>query len=255
MRWTGSVTTFVKHGSAAALAWESTGLRWLAEPGALPVVRVEAEQPGRLALERLRSVPPDRAAAEALGHGLARLHAAGADAFGCAPPGWSGHGWFGPLTDPRPMAVGAHDTWGEHYAEDRLDPLLTALPRDVVGAVGGRLERVAGRLRAGAWDDDDAPARLHGDLWAGNVMWTPDGATLIDPAAHGGHRLTDLAMLDLFGLPYLEVVLAAYAEAHALPDGWRDLLGLHQIYPVGMHVVLFGGGYADQLTALLHRYA
>lgn len=249
------MTTFVKTGSAAALAWEAAGLRWLAAADALPVVRVLEERPGTLVLERLDHGTPDRHAAHALGRGLARLHDAGADAFGAAPPGWRGHGWFGPLADPRPMAVAARPTWGEHYAEDRLVPLVAALPRSVRDAVGGRLERLAERLRDGAWDDGDAPARLHGDLWAGNVVWSAGGATLVDPAAHGGHRLTDLAMLDLFGLPLLGDVLAAYDDAHPLPDGWRELLGLHQVYPVGMHVVLFGGGYADQLASLVRRYA
>lgn len=247
--------TFVKTGSAPALAWEAAGLRWLADGGAVPVVRIVSESPGRLVLERLASARPDRGAAEDLGRGLAALHDAGAPAFGSPPPGWTGHGWFGPLADPRPMAVGAHGTWGEHCATDRLEPLRDALPARVRDAVGAGLDRVCARLRDGEWDDGDSPARLHGDLWSGNVLWTPDGATLVDPAAHGGHRLTDLAMLDLFGLPHLDVVLDAYAEAYPLPDGWRDLLGLHQVYPVGMHVVLFGGGYADQLAALVRRYA
>ncbi len=85
-------------------------------------------------------------------------------------------------------------------------------------------------------------------------MWTDRGAVLIDPAAHGGHPVTDLAMLALFGLPHLGTVLSAYEEAAALPDGWRDLVGLHQVYPVGMHAVLFGGGYGAQLAELVRRY-
>jgi fructosamine-3-kinase len=99
-----------------------------------------------------------------------------------------------------------------------------------------------------------APARLHGDLWAGNVLWTGNGAVLIDPAAHGGHPVTDLAMLALFGLPHLERAVAAYEEVGALgalPDGWRDLVPLHQVYPLGMHVVLFGAGYLGALDAAL----
>jgi fructosamine-3-kinase len=114
-----------------------------------------------------------------------------------------------------------------------------------------RLARVADRARAGAWDDDEPPARLHGDLWAGNVMWTPQGATLIDPAAHGGHRETDLAMLALFGLPHLDDVLAAYDDERPLRPGWRRRTALHQLYPVGVHAVLFGGHYVAQLDRLL----
>ena len=75
-------------------------------------------------------------------------------------------------------------------------------------------ERVCSRLEAGEYDDlSDEPCRIHGDLWSGNVVWARDGVHLIDPAAHGGHRETDLAMLGLFGLPHLERVLRAYDEA------------------------------------------
>ncbi|WP_222843895.1 fructosamine kinase family protein [Cellulosimicrobium sp. CUA-896] len=108
---------------------------------------------------------------------------------------------------------------------------------------------------------DDAPARLHGDLWSGNVLWTsaepaprdePDPGiegVLIDPAAHGGHREADLAMLALFGAPHLEELLAGYAEQHPLARGWRHRVALHQVYPLAVHAVLFGGSYVPQLRA------
>jgi fructosamine-3-kinase len=99
---------------------------------------------------------------------------------------------------------------------------------------------------AGRFDDDDQAARLHGDLWSGNVMWTPEGAVLIDPAAHGGHRETDLAMLALLGCPHLDAVIDGYQWRRRLREGWRDRVGLHQLYPLLAHVVLFGGSYAGQ---------
>lgn len=114
---------------------------------------------------------------------------------------------------------------------------------------------MADRLAGGEFDDDDPPARLHGDLWAGNVLWTAKGATLIDPAAHGGHRETDLAMLALFGAPHLERIIAAYREAHPLADGWPTRVALHQLHPVMLHAVLFGGGYAAQALTIARRYA
>jgi fructosamine-3-kinase len=98
-------------------------------------------------------------------------------------------------------------------------------------------------------------ARIHGDLWSGNVLWTPEGAVLIDPAAHGGHPLTDLAMLALFGLPHLDVVLDAHAEAAGLAPGWRDLLGLHQLHPLAVHAASHGPSYGDELVAIARRYA
>src|SRR6478609_6110701 len=94
----------------------------------------------------------------------------------------------------------------------------------------------------------DPPARIHGDLWAGNVVFTADGAVLIDPAAHGGHGLTDLAMLALFGCPGLGRVLAAYEEVAGLRPGWRELVGLHQLHPLAVHAASHGPAYAAQLV-------
>jgi fructosamine-3-kinase len=90
---------------------------------------------------------------------------------------------------------------------------------------------------------EEPPARLHGDLWNGNVLWGLDGQVwAIDPAAHAGHRETDLAMLSLFGLPHLPRVLDAYLEASPLADGWEDRVPLHQLFPLLVHACLFGWG-------------
>ena len=80
-------------------------------------------------------------------------------------------------------------------------------------------------------------------------MWTAGGVVLIDPAAHGGHRETDLAMLSLFGCPFLDEVLAGYQSVRRLREGWRDRVPLHQLYPLLAHVALFGGGYGRQTEA------
>ena len=108
------------------------------------------------------------------------------------------------------------------------------------------IERLCARL-PGLAGPAEPPARLHGDLWNGNVLWGADGhAWLIDPAAHGGHRETDLAMLHLFGCPHLDEVLRGYEQVTPLADGWSDRIGLHQLFPLLVHAVLFGRGYAEQ---------
>ncbi len=147
------------------------------------------------------------------------------------------------------MSLWGHDAWGEFYAEERLRP-MAALAEWRLSADARRLiDAVVDRCLAGDFDDDDRPARLHGDLWSGNVVWTGDGAVLIDPAAHGGHRETDLAMLALFGCPFMGEVLSGYQSVRRLREGWRDRVGLHQLYPLLAHVVLFGGGYGSQAEA------
>ena len=206
---------------------------------------------------RLTPAPPTPAAAERLGRGLAATHAAGAAAHGCGPPGWQGDGWLGPLSEPLPLALGAWHSWGAFYAQARIRALLPlARERGVLDAVRGRRARPARRPASpqGTYDTGEPASRLHGDLWSGNVLWTADEAVLIDPAAHGGHREADLAMLALFGAPHLERVLAAYDEAAPLADGWRDRVLLHQVHPLLLHAVLFGGSYAAQTLRAARRY-
>jgi fructosamine-3-kinase len=236
---------------------EAAGLRWLRVAGGAPVVEVLDVGEDHLDLVRLTEVPPTAEAARAFGAGLARTHDAGGDAFGAPPDGWDGDGFFGPLDQPLAMPAGRFARWGEFLAGCRIEPLTRALvDRHVVDAPTSRaLDEVAARLRSGALDDDDRPARLHGDLWSGNVLWTAQGATLVDPAAHAGHRETDLAMLALFGLPHLDAVLAGYQEVHRLRRGWQHRTGLHQLYPVGVHALLFGGGYVRRLAGLAQEWA
>jgi fructosamine-3-kinase len=201
-----------------------------------------------LTLEQLQSVPPTRAAAREFGVRLARTHDAGAAAFGAPPDGWAGPGYFGPLQQPLPMSYAACDRWGSFYANERLAPMADRAAKSLDTAARAVIGVVMARCAGGDFDDDDPPARLHGDLWSGNVLWTAAGAVLIDPAAHGGHRETDLAMLALFGCPHFEAVLEGYEARRPLREGWRERVGLHQLYPLLAHVVLFGGGYAGRAS-------
>lgn len=246
------MSEFVKSSRSAPegfFACEASGLRWLSEvPGGAPCVQVLRWDETSLTLQRLESASPSAAAAAEFGSRLALTHNAGAAGFGAAPPGWTGPGFFGPLADPLPMSLNPHDSWGVFYADERLVPMLERAGSSLDAQAHSALDSVIARCRAGQYDDE-GPSRLHGDLWAGNVMWTPDGAMLIDPAAHGGHRETDLAMLALFGCPHLADIFAGYQHVHPLRAGWRDRFALHQLYPLLAHVVLFGGGYAGQVAA------
>lgn len=255
------MTAFVKQvrgGPPRAAEWEAAGLAWLADAqevcGGARVVPVLGVTPQTLSLERLDAATPDQGQLEDFGRRLARTHDAGAAAFGAGPDGWTGDGYLGPAHALLPLPLQPAQSWGEFYGESRLRHTL-GLARDR-GLWSGTtvFEPIIRRLVAGEFDDESAPARLHGDLWSGNVVWTRAGGVLIDPAAHGGHRLTDLAMLLLFGGAREEWVTSAYAEVSPLPDGWRDLVGLHQLHPVMMHAVLFGGGYVGQAERLARRY-
>ena len=261
------LTAFVKTASDAqpgSYAAEANGLRWLAEPGALRVPEVvtvvdpepgadddesgrQADGPRLLALEWIDEGRLDATGQEQLGRGLAEMHAAGAESFGGKSPLR-----LGPLKIPNEPA----GSWTEFYSERRLRPLAeqaesrNSLPdgcRQQIENVCERLGDLAG--------PEEPPARLHGDLWSGNVMADGDGRpTLIDPAAYGGHREVDLAMLQLFGGPS-ERCFAAYHETNPLADGHEERVQLWQLFPLLVHAVLFGGGYGSSVARLASSLA
>jgi len=232
-------------------------LRWLAaaaSSGGARVVEVLDVSDEALTLERLQPAAPTGEHLEEFGRALARTHDAGAEAFGAGPDGWTGDGYLGPASELLPLPLRPTATWGEFYGEQRIRHTLRLARDRGFWLTTDLFDQVADRLGAGEFDDDTTPARLHGDLWSGNVVWTGAGGVLIDPAAHGGHRLTDLAMLLLFGGDREERVIDAYDEISPLPSGWSDLIGLHQLHPVMLHAVLFGGGYVAHAEALARRY-
>jgi fructosamine-3-kinase len=231
---------FAKTGAASELfASEAAGLRWLGEAITVPEV-VEAG-PDRLVLSWVREEAPDPVAAARFGADLARLHRAGANAFGAPWPGFIAE---------LPMDNSPCDDWPSFYATRRVLPFLerAGLPARDAALVERAVERFA--EVAGP---PEPPARIHGDLWSGNVLWSGGTGVLIDPAAHGGHRETDLAMLALFGLPYLDRVLGAYQEEFPPAAGWRERVPLHQLHPLLVHVVLYGGPYRDGLMNAVAR--
>ncbi|MFI6345130.1 fructosamine kinase family protein [Streptomyces sp. NPDC050560] len=241
-------TVVVKHADApGATRAEAAGLRWLAAADTVAVPRVRGRDASWLVIDHVATGRPEAGAAAAFGRGLAALHRAGAPAFGAPPPGGPEHAYVGDA----PLRNATGRDWPGWYAEHRVLPYL----RSAVDAGTLRrreaavVERVCERLPELA-GPAEPPARLHGDLWNGNVLWGVEPAVwLIDPAAHGGHRETDLAMLDLFGCPLLGEVLRGYDEAAPLAPGRAERVPLHQLFPLLVHTVLFGRAYAERTLA------
>jgi fructosamine-3-kinase len=228
---------------------EATGLEWLraAEAIAVPaVLAVSDDPPNHLVLEWVEEGRATGTTEADLGVALAHLHLAGAPCFGREDRRSTGS---------RGLPNEPCATWPEFYAQNRLLP-LARLARDA-GALPDAsikaLEHLASRLGTFA-AAAEPPARLHGDLWAGNRLVDTGGRSwLIDPAAHGGHREFDLAMMRLFG-GFGAACFAAYAEVHPLAPGWESRVALHQIAPLVVHAIKFGGGYGPAAVTAIDTY-
>jgi fructosamine-3-kinase len=225
---------------------EARGLRWLAEASAIRIPRVVAlsdEQPAYLALELLTPAKRRPDFDETLGRSLAALHAFGAPTFGL-----DHDNFIGRLAQSN-VAV---DDWASFYWASRLEPQLRlATDRGLIdGETGSRFNTLR-RLLSERVGPEEPPSRLHGDLWGGNLHVDETGQPcLIDPAAYGGHREIDLAMMRLFG-GFGERVFAAYNDAWPLAPGAGDRVSLYQLYPLMVHVNLFGGSYVGSVKRAL----
>lgn len=247
-RWRDDHEVFVKQRPGAtseSYAFEAAGLAWLRqahiEEDGCPVPWVRDVGTDRLTLDFITTTTPTSEAARTFGTQLARTHRSGADFFGELPPHTKQ-----PFIADIPLPKGTWETFGSFYSQARIRPLAQqaqakkAISRTdyaILEELADALETEDSRLMGPA----EPIARLHGDLWSGNVLWRRRDCVLIDPSAHGGHRESDLAMLVLFGLPYIDDVLEAYHHEWPLDPSYRTRIPLHQVYPLLVHAILFGG--------------
>ena len=247
---------FLKSNPAAPPALFSTeaaGLGWLAESHTVATPEVLAFSPvgcppreAFLALELLSPGPAVSDFDHRLGHQLAALHRA-------SPPSFGGeqNNFIGTLPQANPPG----DRWGPFYRDARLAPQLErAFAQGFFDASERRLwDRLLHTLEAHL-GPEEPPARLHGDLWGGNLMVNAEGLpTLIDPAVYGGHREMDLAMMKLFG-GFGPRVFDAYEDAFPLAPGHKDRVPLYQLSPLLVHVNLFGSAYVPRAMTALNHY-
>lgn len=211
---------------------EARMLRAMADAGA-PAPKVLAVEGDLLIMEFLDEARSGPAGWAALGHALAGLHGARGTAYG-----WEEDYAFGPARLPNaPMA-----DWPAFWGARRMLAWPEALP----AGIARRVERLASRLPE-ILPKQPAPALLHGDLWSGNVLFTAEGAALIDPACYYGHGEVDLAMLHLFGRPG-----AGFDDAYGpLEPGWQERRAVYQLWPALVHLRLFGGGYRGMVEGCL----
>jgi fructosamine-3-kinase len=223
---------------------EADGLALLRDTGAIRVPHVlavgDATSPF-LALEWIEAAPRGAGFEEAFGRALATMHGVTLGSYGHTRDNFIG---------PLPQTNAPMDAWPSFYRDRRLVPAIAhaapGLDHEARRALDDVLDRVE-RLAA----TDEPPSVVHGDLWAGNVMADEAGAPcLVDPAAYGGHREIDLAMLMLFGAPS-ERFFSAYDEVMAREPGFDARVPLYQLYFLLVHVALFGAGYLSSVKRAL----
>ena len=244
---------FVKVNSAdrfpSLFEAEADGLHRLAAAGVIRVPKVighgEDHNDSYLLLEHISAGARTEAFWEDLGRSLARLHTHTHDRFGLARDNY-----IGSLKQVNTPSA----RWEDFLIQHRLEPFVK-MARDK-GRLGMgdvlRFERLY--MRMPSLFPTEAPALLHGDLWNGNFLCDEHNApVLIDPAVYYGHREMDTAMSRLFG-GFEPAFYAAYQNERPLEQDWEERIDLCNLYPLLVHVNLFGGGYAQQVTAILGRF-
>jgi protein-ribulosamine 3-kinase len=182
---------------------------------------------------------------ESFGRGLAKMHKQSASRFGL-----DHNNYIGSL----PQDNRESGSWIEFFIERRLrSQLAIALQNNGLNkSAASDFDKLFAKLNSLL--PDERPSLLHGDLWGGNLMIADNGeACLIDPAVYYGHREVDLAMTQLFG-GFDSVFFESYNEEFPLLPGYRERLDLYNLYPLLVHVNLFGGGYAAQVMSVLRRF-
>ncbi|MCS6798904.1 MAG: fructosamine kinase family protein [Myxococcota bacterium] len=235
---------FAKHSPSAPrdlFEAEARGLHWLATAGALRIPAVRACGQGWLVLEWIEPGAPSPTFDVELGEGLAALHRAGAPCIGLDHDNYIG---------TLPQANASIANWPAFWRERRLLPQIDRAASRLPRELRAELERLAQCLESLL--PDEAPARLHGDLWAGNCIVAANGkAVLVDPAVYGGAREVDLAMMELFG-GFGPRVFEAYEAAWPTARTDRRLRrAIYQLYYLLVHVNLFGSGWIPALARTL----
>ena len=224
---------------------EAQGLRVIENLGVVRTPQVMSVSDHHLALRWIECVTPTKQAWRDLGEQLATMHRLHRQSFGFEADGFCG---LTPQSNT-PMRDGF-----AFFAQQRIEPQLkrardTGLLR---AAEASRIQHIADRLDR--WIPKQSPSLIHGDLWSGNVLFSPDGPVLIDPAAHNGWAEADLAMTKLFG-GFTADFYRAYHAFNPLPSGFGERVDLYNLYHLLNHLNLFGSIYHGRIMQIVTRFS
>jgi len=252
---TGQGSFFVKFNHAGRYPGmfeaEAKGLELLYDAQKVAVPKVigvgEQDDISMLVLEFIESSGQNPDFWQDFGRGLAELHRQQPEA---AEFGLDHDNYIGSL----PQRNNSHKSWTEFFVSERLEPQLK-MARDS-GQAGGELSKMFDKLypRLPEFFPEEPPSLLHGDLWSGNYMTGGKGqAVIIDPAVYYGHRYMDLGMSKLFG-GFSTAFYEAYNDAWPMESSWNESMDIANLYPLMVHVNLFGGGYLSSVKGILKRF-
>lgn len=238
------------HRYPAMMDKEARGLRALGQYGFLQVPGVVksgvVNSTQYLLLEWIEKGVPGSGCWKEFGRGLALIHKQQQPHFG-----WEEQNYIGSL----PQYNEYKDDWPSFYSEQRIIPLVKRLTDEgLFSKADGKMAEILCK-RLEHLFPAEAPALLHGDLWAGNYRVGSNGkVTIFDPAVYCGHREMDIGMSRLFG-GFNSDFYSAYHEMYPLEKGWEQRIPLTQLYPLLVHAVLFGGHYPGSARDILARFS
>lgn len=244
---------FIKYNSATAFPGmfvkEAAGLKILADAKAIFVPEVIATaESGKLAfliLENIENGTPGRNFWNEFGTKLADLHRNTSEYFGL-----DHNNYIGSLTQSNRL----HPDFFNFYISERIEPQLKEARNNSAFSLSETRYFDSLFKSLPSIIPVEKPALIHGDLWNGNFMVSTDGVPyLIDPAVYYGHREADIAMTQLFG-GFQNEFYHAYNQAFPLEKEWQKRVDIFNLYPLLVHVNLFGGGYAAQVLRIIQQF-
>ena len=220
---------------------EYNGLKVLKDTNTIRIPNVLCFDDDFLILEFIPPSNPNNAFWEVFGQKLALMHKQTHSKFGL-----DFDNYIGSLCQDNTQ----NKNWTEFFIQNRLQAQLS------IGNFSGTLLSDFDKLfqKLSNLFPNEKPALLHGDLWSGNFLAkNGDTPMLIDPAIYYGNREMDIAMSKLFG-GFNSDFYFAYNESHPLENGWEERIQICNLYPLLVHVNLFGGAYINQVKNILSYY-